>query len=761
MSKKVSRPARLVLRPEEKARLRLRARTSRVNNQLHKQERDLDSSQLYNFLQQNASVFELHNETGAPLNDLMKIINRTKLDALADEKLFELLVKRINGCFFNEDCRVRALSFRIVRSLTTNERRLIFLLQRHIDICLIRALDIDENCEAERLEAIKFIGRLLHLYENSRFKKFFEATELEMSKKVELELNDPLFLFPKSVLKSITAVALRQLPKIIEKRVAKTTDNLSFPALGILLEISASNPELVLECAGTDWIVRALIGVGASNAKLSNLVCRVLTKWLDSPVLREKAELHLVIEQIFAPLIDLGFFAQTGKDSLTSIPSKNMETLDACANVFLAILRSWAGVFACASTSENGGIATSSPLKLLEYLGLGTVINSNLSKIRDLVINICCEFVDLPYASKKFTSWDDAVLVYSQMHLPDPYRCSLRDDFVVAEASSLVSSGLLFCDYVDLLASFRAAATYILINVGLPQSLVRLILARPDDPMSIKATLLLADVLRTSASFLPRDWRLRIISVPTLIQSAAETFVTSSNIVRMVREGKKLTNLYHTFSNSENALLLISRLDQLNNICLSRQNTLENLQNINYFVLAGKQSKRSLRHRADSLQEEPQDLSEMMSNAFYNDNLPNWLQVDRVLQLLERDNCELLKRNKHSEKCHTFFANLLFYFKPSAQKLVTEPFDRLKIRCGCCAFSLVSTLLIEPYYSQMMGDFMTNFRDQLEPNTLHSGVFASKYLNNSGAMYYFSLISAICSTEDGYEFLERMRIFQL
>lgn len=73
---------------------------------------------------------------------------------------------------------------------------------------------------------------------------------------------------------------------------------MSLPSLGILLEISISNPELMLECAGTEWMVRALIGPGAVT-RLSNMVCRVLMKWLDSPVLREKAELHLVLEVSF------------------------------------------------------------------------------------------------------------------------------------------------------------------------------------------------------------------------------------------------------------------------------------------------------------------------------------------------------------------------------------------------------------------------------------------------------------------------------
>lgn len=83
------------------------------------------------------------------------------------------------------------------------------------------------------------------------------------------------------------------------------------------------------------------------------------------------------------------------------------------------------------------------------------------------------------------------------MHLPDKYKTSLRDDFVVGEIEALQVSGILNPDIVDCLMSFRAVACYVLVNAGLPQALARLIMARPDDPMSIKATLLLADLLKT------------------------------------------------------------------------------------------------------------------------------------------------------------------------------------------------------------------------------------------------------------------------
>lgn len=124
------------------------------------------------------------------------------------------------------------------------------------------------------------------------------------------------------------------------------------------------------------------------------------------------------------------------------------------------------------------------------------------------------------------------------------------------------------------------------------------------------------------------------------------------------------------------------------------------------------------------------ELGDLISHAFTSDSTPIWVYIERVLQLLENDNYEMLKKYKTSEKCHSFFSNVSFfrqkptfylflkivsYFKPSNQKLTSESIDRSKIRCGCRVFYLLTTLSIEPYYSQIMNEFISNFCEQLEP----------------------------------------------
>ncbi|KAJ1369984.1 hypothetical protein KIN20_031609 [Parelaphostrongylus tenuis] len=60
--------------------------------------------------------------------------------------------------------------------------------------------------------------------------------------------------------------------------------------------------------AGTDWMVRILMGASVPSRRVASVVAHILVSWLDRPHLRAKGKLHLVLEQIFAPLIEFGFF---------------------------------------------------------------------------------------------------------------------------------------------------------------------------------------------------------------------------------------------------------------------------------------------------------------------------------------------------------------------------------------------------------------------------------------------------------------------
>ena len=86
---------------------------------------------------------------------------------------------------------------------------------------------------------------------------------------------------------------------------------LGLSCIAMFLEFCVYEPRLMIDMSGTDWIVRVLTGNSGVNKGIANLVCRVLVHWLDDPAVRNMAQLHLVLEQIFAPLIEFGFFEKS------------------------------------------------------------------------------------------------------------------------------------------------------------------------------------------------------------------------------------------------------------------------------------------------------------------------------------------------------------------------------------------------------------------------------------------------------------------
>ena len=150
---------------------------------------------------------------------------------------------------------------------------------------------------------------------------------------------------------------------------------LSLSCIAMFLEFCIHEPRLIINMSGTDWIVKILTGNSGVNKGITNLVCRVLVNWLDDPAVRNMAQLHLVLEQIFAPLIEFGFFEKNvavserynyfvvGKKMKFRVDKMVESVMVTFSHSFLGILRSWSGLFACAAVGPNSNVIASSPLR--------------------------------------------------------------------------------------------------------------------------------------------------------------------------------------------------------------------------------------------------------------------------------------------------------------------------------------------------------------------------------------------------------------
>ncbi|GMS83607.1 hypothetical protein PENTCL1PPCAC_5782, partial [Pristionchus entomophagus] len=738
------------------------------------------------------------------LNRLCDLIEGTHPDQLCDDAFFKKISEVMLELVQDDHQSIRAMALRILRlCLCSREANMTHILKNNIEICIVRSLDIRADNEAERVAAFRIINNLLAIYEKSKFKKMVDEDRKKKNRS---------YSFPKSVMQPVIAIALAALrpqqqeqqnvqspqkpgarcSSLDEKESAE--DPLGLPSIALLMEFAVYEPDMTLEMAGTDWMVRVLTGEVVVSRRVATLVTRLFVHWLDSPRMRKKAQMNRVLEQIFAPLVDFGFFNNEAESDESR--AKIETTLETFQHTFLAILRSWSGLLACSAVGSGSTVVSSSPIRLIEYLGLGTVISPSLVRIRSMIVDLICDFLDLPYADKKFYSWSEALKYFSSLHQPGVFERSLRNDFVIAHADRRAVHDERLRNHVDVLESFRAIAVYILVNASLPQSLCRLILACPDEPSSIKATLLLSDLIGQAATVLPSEWTSRVLSLPTLIHSSCETIALSTATAAMTKgrplpdEGKER----FTFQHAENAPLVLFRMDELQTAWLKceeisrsppvptsllalfvprraakneerarmmdggRTPSLNDDDDLRIFETLEIQNRFNVGPVSEHL------MSDILSSLGDTVDGPtiNWRVADVFLELMQRDP-KMVDRFRSNAAVLSFMEKLMAWLAPSARNLCrTKATEVLPAAVGKLAIECLMRLAPEePLFREILDQFANDFVANLRPNVLSSSAFSSKHVNFNGSMYYFALLSSFASHSLGSTILERAGVMQI
>ncbi|KAI6217533.1 Rict-1 [Aphelenchoides besseyi] len=739
---------------ESRLRVKVRGKSVNIRSRFNDYQEETETEELVSCLKLFDQNKNYETEEFDQLLKLLNLLKNATKEQREDDRIFDDFLNRIGYRLCSDLTNNRAAMFRILRYLLTTADRLHRYVEQLVDVFVVRSLDTLILSKEERLEALDLAAQMLLMHVRSTTK----INVVQYSS------------FPRSIMKCIYAVAVQRLVFTETGESEPKLDDLNKASIAVLLEVAAIDPLFTLEVCGSDWIPRILIQPGVDNLAICSLVCKVLSVWLDDPEIRKQAKLQLIMEQIFSPLLDLGFFHRN--DQKVRNVQKVTRTLETCSTIFLNLMRSWPGLFACSSTELLCG-SVASPLKLLSYLGQVTSTSAtNLTKIREMVIDVCCEFVSMPYSGKTFVDWNDAALFYcknleliqftiglAKIHLPDQYECSIRDDFIVGELNSVFVHGASDINYVDLLLSFRALATFILINYGLAQSLARLILMNPNEPLALKATLLLGDLLRTSVSFVPKNWKQLLLSTPMLIQLLTQSML---NTVASSKKEQELLDSETVIPNVENTIILLQRLEELSTISQCRTSYLSQLKLANLFILPNKPGYKyfySTRFTDDDAELESR-CSEAISNALADTN-HRWLHVDYVLRAFHKIP-HMLSRWQHNDKCHTFFVQIIEFFAPKHQMFLKDGITTEIVRSGESAFVLIVKMAqSEPYYMELLENYVADFCRELTQENLYTGTFMPRNILHTNAFLYFGIMSAIGSSSFGYRLLEKSGFYQL
>ncbi|KAK5982660.1 hypothetical protein GCK32_007550 [Trichostrongylus colubriformis] len=714
-----------------------------------------DRTDAVNLIHENAAtpLGEAYETRRLFLNQLASYIRETRPDSLNDAAFFEELCLLLVPVLRDNHPSIRAMCFRLMRLCLFTERNLICILTSQADIYAVRALDLQVESDDEREEALQLIFKMIVVYQQSHLKRLIEFSVAQQDGKK--------YAFPKSVMQPVIALALRAIcsrkgkdPHDKADGGVNIPDRLSIACFEVFLEFCVMEPDLILNMAGTDWMVRILTGDSAISRRIAAVAARILVAWLDQPKMRAKGKLHLVLEQIFAPLIEFGFFQK--KIASTEEGERMVDNaMHNFSHSFLCILNSWSGLFSCAAIGPNSKVISSSPFRLLEYLGLGTVDDCNLARIRDMVVDLCCDFLNLPYASMNFESWNHALEYYSSISIPDDFSSSLKDDFVLAQSEMCIAKDEELARHVDLLRSFRSLAGFILLNAGLLQSLARLVVAQPDSCSGLKATLFMTDVIRTASSVMPSGWRATLLSMPTLVQSACETLAQSKAAAAIHGYYDSSQPDRFTFPHSENAAMLLHRFDTLNKAWIA--NSLSGpAVDSNYSLFLGPPK---------SLSSPGQRFSDASFQSLVDETLSgdnggiNWESAAILLARISNESREAGKIPM--DAVLSVFNKMMTALSPknNAHKYLKE--HRFPVVVARHAILLgLEFANGDEKFLQIFTKYATECCSALSERTSSTDLFSVKNLVDGGSMYYFCLIGTMSAHPNGVMALEKSGILQ-
>ncbi|VBB31329.1 unnamed protein product [Acanthocheilonema viteae] len=359
------------------------------------------------------------------------------------------------------------------------------------------------------------------------------------------------------------------------------------------------------------------------------------------------------------------------------------------------------------------------------------------------------------------------------MYRPDAYKCSIRNEFILSEHEMFLKIDQQHINVNDLLESFRSVVIYLLINANLIQALSRIILQDPDHPVALRATLLFHDLLLASSTCLPMEWRLRVLSLPTLVHGACQIFSESHILKKGFLDDNdyKMDKVFLTYADQRNVIVLLNRLDVLNSIASAQKAQQLPITNLQLFVQSSPTAIRLHKSKLSNMNYCNEDgdteynekmLERLLFKAMESDGRLCWPIVDKLFQLLQIYYSNKDVPIKYSREFYNIFKMVFKFISPAESSLTSFDGDRFVIIC-CCRGIHVSLLFAarEAQYKKLLADFINDFIASISSDALLNGPLSPKNLFlDTGTIYYFAFIGAISSIEEGRQMLEATPLLQ-
>ncbi|KAJ7987125.1 hypothetical protein DPEC_G00335510 [Dallia pectoralis] len=611
----------------------------------------------------------------------------------SEEKLgftHEEIIICLRLALLNEAKEVRAAGLRSLRYLIRDSVVLRKVLRLQVDYLIARCIDIQQSNEVERTQALRLVRKMMTI--------------------------DAL-LFPSSIANSLIAVGNDGLQE---------RDRMVRACIAIVCELALKNPAVVAERGGLSTILKNVIDCQLS--RINEALVTTILHLLNHPHTRQYVRSDVELEQILAPYTDFHYRHNADTEEGQLKEDREARFL-ASKMAIVASFRSWSGIINLCKTGNSG---------IQSLIGLLCIPNMEVRKgLLEVMFDIFR--LPVPVATNDFI---EALISVDPSRFQDSWR--LSDGFVASEAKVLLPHRAR--SRSDLMDNYLALVLSAFIKSGLLEGLVEVI-TTSEDNHSVRATILLGELLHMANNILPQSHSHHLHCLPTLINKAASFDIPKEkrlrasaavNCLKRFHEKKKRGPKPHSLY-----LEHIVRKSKASHDCKEQhfrpQRDIFVIKDAEEALMTNLRDSHILNHK---------------------ENLDwDWVLIATIL---EWPNVNL--RSNKDEQMHKFVRRLLFFYKPSSKLYASLELGHRKARqltvvgCQFIEFLLESEEDGQVYLEDLV-------KDMVQWLSSSSGLKPDRSLQCKGLLttlsqHYFLFVGTLSSHPHGVKMLEKCSVFQ-
>nr|XP_023664280.1 rapamycin-insensitive companion of mTOR-like isoform X1 [Paramormyrops kingsleyae] len=603
---------------------------------------------------------------------------------------YEEIIMCLRLALLNEAKEVRAAGLRALRYLIRDTSVLQKVLRLQVDYLIARCIDIQQSNEVERTQALRLVRKMITVN---------------------------ALLFPSSITNSLIAVGNDGLQE---------RDRMVRACLATICELALKNPEVVAQRGGLSTILKNVIDCQLS--RINEALITTILHLLNHPHTRHYVRSDVELEQILAPYTD--FHYRHNPDTADGQLKEDREARFLASRMaIVASFRSWSGIINLCKSGNSG---------IVSLIGLLCIPNMDVRKgLLEVMYDIFR--LPVPVVTRDFM---EALLSVDPSRYQDSWR--LSDGFVASEAKTILLHRAR--SRPDLMDNYLALVLCAFINNGLLEGLVEVITSS-DDQISVRATILLGELLHMANTILPQSHSHHLHCLPTLMSMAASFDVGQEKRMRASVAVNHLKCFHERKKRGPRPSSLY--LDHiLRKSTASRCSTEQHPRaSRDIFLIKDTEEALVMNLKDSQILNHKQNLDW------------NWVLISTILKW---PNVNL--RSNKDEQIHKFVRRLLYFYKPSSKLFTSLELDHSKARqlavagCQFIEFLLESDEEGQAYLEELL-------RDMVQWLSSCSGLKADRSLQNNGLLttlsqHYFLFIGTMSAHPIGVKTLEKCGIFQ-